>query len=175
MDEVYRKREVEMNTMGEQLETHYDNELQLRIQEFRAESDSRIRASRKEVEDKFSRKMKELQDSVDFNRQEALRLREELNSQRSALQEVEDERANLNRRIDALRGQIRELEARLRVAQDSNAAKDSQIEELRREIEKLTADYKDLMDVKLQLDQELSTYHMLLQAEESRFVLSNGL
>ncbi|KAI6208700.1 hypothetical protein M3Y96_00142700 [Aphelenchoides besseyi] len=168
LDEVYRKREIEMNTMGEQLETHYDNELQLRVQEFRAESDARIKQSRKEVEEKFSRKLKELQDSVDYNRQEALQLREQLNSQRSALTEVESERADLNRRIDGLKAQIRELEARLRVTTDLNAAKDAQIDDLRREIERLTAEYKDLMDVKLQLDEELSTYHMLLQAEESR-------
>ncbi|KAI6203979.1 hypothetical protein M3Y94_00619600 [Aphelenchoides besseyi] len=168
LDEVYRKREIEMNTMGEQLETHYDNELQLRVQEFRAESDARIKQSRKEVEDKFSRKLKELQDSVDYNRQEALQLREQLNSQRSALTEVESDRADLNRRIDGLKAQIRELEARLRVTADLNAAKDAQIDDLRREIERLTAEYKDLMDVKLQLDEELSTYHMLLQAEESR-------
>jgi lamin B len=54
------------------------------------------------------------------------------------------------------------------MANDLASAKDDQIAELRREIERLTAEYKDLMDIKLQLDEELGTYDMLLHGEESR-------
>lgn len=58
LDEVYRKREIEMNTIGEQLQTDYNKELQNQVQQLRAESDARIRQSRQDVEDKFSDKMK---------------------------------------------------------------------------------------------------------------------
>jgi hypothetical protein len=58
LDEVYRKREIEMNTMGEQLQTDYNKELQNQIQQLRAESDARIRQSRQDTEDKFTDKLK---------------------------------------------------------------------------------------------------------------------
>lgn len=70
--------------------------------------------------------------------------------------------------MDALRLQLKEADARARMANDLAAAKDDQIADLRREIDRLTAEYKDLMDIKLQLDEELGTYDMLLHGEESR-------
>ena len=39
--------------------------------------------------------------------------------------------------------------------------------------EKMKA-YKDLFDLKIKLDQELETYRQLLEAEENRWVLSQG-
>lgn len=65
---------------------------------------------------------------------------------------------------------MKDAEARIRAANDLAHSKDAQISDLRREIDRLTAEYKDLMDIKLQLDEELSTYDMLLYGEESRYV-----
>lgn len=73
--------------------------------------------------------------------------------------------------MEGLRAQLKDAEARLQAANDLAHAKDAQIGDLRREIARLTADYKDLMDIKLQLDEELSTYDMLLHGEESRLKL----
>jgi hypothetical protein len=47
-----------MNTMGEQLQTDYNKELQNQVQQLRAESDARIRQSRQDVEDKFNDKLR---------------------------------------------------------------------------------------------------------------------
>lgn len=47
-----------MNTMGEQLETNFNKELQAQVQQLRAESDARIRQSRQDVEDKFEDKLR---------------------------------------------------------------------------------------------------------------------
>ncbi|KAI6170924.1 hypothetical protein M3Y97_01105200 [Aphelenchoides bicaudatus] len=171
LDEVYRKREIEMNTIGEQLQTDYNKELQNQIQQLRAESDARIRQSRQDTEDKFSDKLKDLQDALDYNREQALQLRHQLSTQTSTLSESERERNDLNRRLDALRSQLKDVEGRLQAANDLASAKDDQIADLKRDIARLTADYKDLMDIKLQLDEELSTYDMLLHGEESRLKL----
>lgn len=105
---------------------------------------------------------------MDYNREQALQLRQQLSTQSSTLTESERERSELNRRLDALRLQLKEADARARAANDLASAKDTQISELRREIERLNKEYKDLMDIKLQLDEELSTYDMLLHGEESR-------
>jgi chromosome segregation ATPase len=103
LNEVYRKREIEMNTIGEQLETNYNKELQSQIHQLRAESDARIRQSRQEVEDKFNDKLKDLQDSLDYHREQALQMRQQLSSESSTVSELERDRADLNRRYEKLR------------------------------------------------------------------------
>ena len=57
-----------MNTIGEQLQTDYNKELQNQIQQLRAESDARIRQSRQDVEDKFNDKLNVIVEFMDLFR-----------------------------------------------------------------------------------------------------------
>jgi len=71
---------------------------------------------------------------------------------------------------------IRDLENQLRQERENhNIERDTmnnEIERLRKAIDDQLMEYRDLMDVKIQLDSEIAAYRKLLESEESRFDFS---
>ena len=69
---------------------------------------------------------------------------------------------------------IRDLEAQLVREQDEHitslSARDSEIRRLHMQMEEQLVEYRDLLDIKIQLDNEIQSYRKLLEAEESRWV-----
>ena len=67
---------------------------------------------------------------------------------------------------------IRDLESKLKLEQDSHAIDqdtlNSEIQRLRKAMEDQLVEYRDLMDIKFQLDAEIAAYRKLLESEETR-------
>jgi len=74
--------------------------------------------------------------------------------------------------IDSLKYRLEQLEQQLRREQNehqmASAAKDAEIDRLTNLVQDQLNEYRDLMDVKIQLDTEIATYRKLLELEESR-------
>lgn len=76
--------------------------------------------------------------------------------------------------IHSYEARIRDLENQLRNAQCDHAAQVEVLNEekrrLRAQLQEQLDEYRDLMDVKLQLDTEIAAYRKLLESEELRSV-----
>ncbi|TKR96234.1 hypothetical protein L596_010283 [Steinernema carpocapsae] len=105
MDDVKRKRQVEMTSVSSEIEHRYQAQLQEQLQAMRAEFDARIGMNRREIDMMVSQR-------------------------------------------------------------------DEKISMLEAEIARMISEYRDLMDLKVQLDVELQAYQKLLEGEETRLHLS---
>jgi len=69
-------------------------------------------------------------------------------------------------------GRIRDLEDQLRREKESRSIErdtlTNEVDRLRKAIDDQLREYRDLMDVKIQLDAEIAAYRKLLESEETR-------
>lgn len=74
--------------------------------------------------------------------------------------------------ISTLKSRLEKLELQLRKEQEEReitvAAKDAEIDRLQKLVDDQLREYRDLLDVKIQLDTEITAYRRLLEVEESR-------
>ncbi|CAI4230093.1 unnamed protein product [Auanema sp. JU1783] len=159
LDEVSRKRQVEMTTYQKQVSQEFQSKLQESLSEMRQQLQDQLNNSHGLLEDQYKTKLSEAQQSRDDALEEASSLRYRLKEEggHSAL-------------IASLRNQLVELEQQM---QDRLSAKDLRIADLNKEISRLLTEFHNLLDNKIQLDAELNAYRVLLEAEEERLNISS--
>ncbi|VDK50564.1 unnamed protein product [Anisakis simplex] len=172
LEEIHRKRQVEMTTTAREIERTYESRLQEQLQAMRAEFDARLNKNRRDIDETYKNKMNEANEA----RQQATTAREESARLRLRIHELEKNVGAHDSRVDALNKKISDLENQLRFVRDDADVRiqqrDNRIGELQQEIDRILSEYQDLFELKVQLDTELRAYQSLLEGEESRLNIS---
>lgn len=151
----------------------FSNELALALKDIRAEYDGLLEANRgADTESWYKAKFDEMVRAGQRSNTEVTTTKEELRNARGKynellkiIMELKASNAALLERVAALEA---ELEAELKAHEMAMAERDVEIEKLRAQIASQILELKALMDSKLALSAEISTYRRLLQAEENR-------
>lgn len=172
MQEVHRKRQVEMTTTAREMERTYESRLQEQLQAMREEFDASLSRNRRDIDETYKNKLNEANEA----RQMANKAREESARLRLRVHELEKAAGGHDDVVNALNKKITDLEMQLAYAKEDAVVclqqRDEHIAELQREIDRLHNEYQDLFDLKVQLDTELKAYHNLLEGEETRLNIS---
>ncbi|MFH4976111.1 hypothetical protein AB6A40_002820 [Gnathostoma spinigerum] len=172
LEEIHRKRQVEMTTTAREMERTYESRLQEQLQAMRAEFDARLNKNRRDIDETYKNKLNEANEA----RNQANEAREECSRLRLRIHELEKNANAHDSRVDALNKKIQDLENQLRFAREDADVRvqqrDSRIADLQQEMDRLLHEYQDLFDLKVQLDTELKAYHNLLEGEEARLNIS---
>ncbi|KAK0423556.1 hypothetical protein QR680_008208 [Steinernema hermaphroditum] len=147
MDEVKRKRQHEMTSVSNEMESRYQAQLQKQLQAMRADFDARIAQNRREIDELYKTKLSEANETASRDRSNAKEAREEAARARLRVHELETVLSSYNKQVDELNRKIADLESALR---------------------RTLSEYRYLMDLKVQLDVELQAYQKSCEGQESR-------
>ncbi|NXL11499.1 K1C19 protein, partial [Mesembrinibis cayennensis] len=127
---------------------------------------------RRDAEAWFHNKTEELNHEVPVNTEQLQSIQSEVTELTRVLQELEIELQSQLSMRDALEGTLADTEGRyaaqLAQLQGLIGSREAQLAELRADMERQNSEYRILMDVKTQLEQEITTYRQLLEGQESQ-------
>lgn len=174
-ESMHRSRVVVEEVDG-RLQNEYENRLGESLKQMREDMEEQIRQARDESEAVFERKLVEMRALGDRNVDVSDKTQAELRNSRKRLDEVTSEVSRLTSQNQSYEARIRDLESQLKHEQDNHSIDrdtlNTEIQRLRKAMEDQLTEYRDLMDVKFQLDAEIAAYRKLLESEESRLNLS---
>ncbi|KAK2172443.1 hypothetical protein NP493_960g01001 [Ridgeia piscesae] len=177
LNESRMRTTVEVEEVDSRLQVDYEARLAEALQQMREENDAQIRATRGEAETYFQRKLSQLKAMAMAKDGTSESARKELNESRRRIEELESQLLKVSGQIAQNEAQVRELEALLKrdraEHEDVLNMRDLEIRRLREAIEDQMTEYRDLLDIKIQLDLELVAYRKLLEGEESRRVVES--
>lgn len=176
LNETIQRTRTEVEQVDGRLQHEYEEKLAESLREMREANDETIRITREETEEVFERKLAELRAMAEGKDSAADRAQKELRETRKRLDEISSQCTKLQSQAAIFEARIRDLEAQLAREQEHHEAalsqRDAEIRRLRQQMEDQLSEYRDLLDVKIQLDNEIQSYRKLLEAEESRLNIS---
>lgn len=176
--EVKHRKEIEITQIDDKLQEEYETRLQKALEELREVYDKQMQQNRDDFAKLYDERVKELQ----------AQLSNERGNNAGNVQELKESRA----RIDALMKKITDLEstnhnliAKIAAVEQEQedqksahraqmAAKDDEIKRLLDELANQLKDYRNLQDIKVALDMEISVFKQLIESEEDRLGLNQA-
>ncbi|CAF3323983.1 unnamed protein product [Rotaria sp. Silwood1] len=155
IEEIRKQKHYEVRSYDDGLHQQYDDRLLHELQELH------------------------LQTTIRRNADQFGTYRTDVVSYRERIEDLTKARDALNDKVLSLEQRCRDLEDRLHRSQQRQdellAERDNDIERLKQQIEQMQIDYQNLLDIKIGLDREISTYRKLLESEEERLNISGNL
>lgn len=171
--ELSETRQTKITEIDGRLSEQYEARLQKSLHELREQHENQMRANREEVNTIFDAKVKNYQ-------AEAARASAASEAAIEEIRKARNQIVSLNNKITGMEGQasayltrIHDLETSLENQYRLRSEDEKEIRLLREEMAQQLQDYQDLMDIKVSLDLEISTYGKLLAGEEERLDFSH--
>jgi len=166
------KKQNELEAVGGKLEKDYQVKLERAIKELREECGNKIRDNKLEQEnlynkkeDDWKRQVEKVKASLKEKDSELSNLMKKLNEFEKKILVLDGERHNLQQGLRD--GEKKWAEDKEKAEKDKKNLED-ELGDIRGDRERLIGEYQDLMEVKVNLDNELATYRKLLEGEEER-------
>lgn len=145
------------------------------LQELRDQHNEQASMFRSETEELYTSKINDLKTIAERYRNQYTRCQDELRDLKSKQDDKDSEILALKAQNDALVARIKDLEKQIRVEQDLHREalinRDKELQNMREAMAEQLKMYQELMNIKLSLDAEITTYRKLLEGEESRLRL----
>jgi len=178
IDEHRVRMRTEIEEVDGRVHEEYESRLREALQQMREENDLAIEQAREETEALYTAKLAHLKDTAGKNDKALENARNELKNTRRRMEELSAQVTQLSSQNSGYVSRIAELEARLaRQEEESNdqiTALNQEIQRLREALEDQLVEYRDLSDVKIQLDNEIASYRRMLESEETRLNISTA-
>ncbi|CAF0782167.1 unnamed protein product [Rotaria sp. Silwood1] len=179
IEEIRKQKHYEVRSYDDGLHQQYDDRLLHELQELRMQTEQEMQAMRDEIAGQYEKKIEDLQTTIRRNADQFGTYRTDVVSYRERIEDLTKARDALNDKVLSLEQRCRDLEDRLHRSQQRQdellAERDNDIERLKQQIEQMQIDYQNLLDIKIGLDREISTYRKLLESEEERLNISGNL
>nr|CAD7589359.1 unnamed protein product [Timema genevievae] len=156
----------------------YEARLKIDLQETRQLYEQQMEENRKEMEELFRQQLKDMNlDSIRDADVANIRL-EELHQMRTRMESANKIIADLEAQNASLSARMRDLEQTLEMERIAHAEDKTvlirEIDSLRSKLAENMREFQELLNVKVSLDAEISTYRSLLKNEEHRLNISPG-
>ncbi|CAF1255309.1 unnamed protein product [Rotaria sp. Silwood1] len=161
------------------LRQQYDDKLLQELQQIRTQNEQEIILLREEIALQYEKKIEDLNTTNRRYIDQINNYRTDLISYRERIEETIKTRDICNEKMLQFEQRCRDLEDRTYRTQqqqhESLIERDEEINNLKIIIEQMQNDYQNLLDTKIGLDREISTYRKLLDSEEQRLNIGSRL
>lgn len=142
------------------------------LQELRDQHNEQADMFRSETENLYTSKLNDLKTIAERYRNQYTKCHDELREIKSSQDDKDSEITALRAQNDALVARIKDLEKQMRIEHEIHREaldnRDKELQNMREAMAEQLKMYQELMNIKLTLDAEITTYRKLLEGEETR-------